>query len=284
MSRIYAVAHPDGQSWYYLVPDSYSFSAWLADDTAMTHHGSNGRWRVSTHRAERAVVGVKHGGIKVLGYTLRDPETLSARFPAELTAEEWDARSEMERDVMHPLYDHRTEDIPGEHVEFPADAVVDLGSGGPAPADGLAWHAELPYELAHHHEVRHLFPGYLDGFRAALCARLRQLGYDAYDVSTFSVSTRVQYSPKREKWTGALLRSGGRSKTRGAVVESWSTRRVDISPPRRIAGANRAEAVEEWYRHMEHWMAAIQEWSEPRECGHCNGTGLVLPTTPGGAS
>jgi len=278
MSRIYMVAHPDGNGWYYLVPDNYGYHSWLADDTAMTSHPGNGRWKLSTHRADRAVVGVKSGTVNVLSYALKDPATLSERFPAELSPADWDALSESEREIRWPLYGRVTEDIPGERIEHPAEKVIDLGTGEPVPTDGLSWHAELPYELAHHGEVRHLFPGFLDGFRAALCARLRSLGYDAYDHSTFSVSTRVKYSPKREKWTGALLRSGGRSKTKGAVLEEWATRRVEISPARRIAGNTRAEAVAEWSLQLERWVRAVQEWAEPRECGHCNGTGLVQTT------
>lgn len=278
----YVIADPDDDRWYYLLPiDLWGTDAY-ADDQPMTQL-DNRRWWVSTHRARTTVAVVKQGERRVLAYELIDPAAESARFPARLDFDAWRQLSEHEQEIRDPLYRAVSERLPGKRTEFPAVDIIDLGPAELPPQGGPTWVAELPYELAHHPEVRHLFPGHLQGFPQALRARLDEIpNLSAYlNGGTFSLYAKVPYSPKRTKWQGDLLRSGKRSRTHGREVEETTTRHIDIHPQQWVAGVNHAAARREWDRLLDAWVAEVKAWMSDVECGHCKGTGLAPTVKPG---
>lgn len=267
-----------GDAWYYFLPSTYGRDRWVA--IAAGHAGEDlasagrARWFAGTFLAE-SIQRRTPVAPKTLAWELADESAASERFPRMLTVEEWAERQGTDEDSDFPergLYRAVTEPQPDKVVVL--EGPWQHADGEPAPPDGRTWVAKLPYELIQHSELLHLFPGSLQGFRAALVARLNTIpGVTAYDHATFEVYAKVPYDPPRHSWTGK-----GRSKRQ---VAEGLTRSQTFYPPREIPGATRASAAVAWDETIAKFVAVVSEMATVRPCGTCAGTGVAPHNLPG---
>lgn len=291
MATAYVLHDPtDADRHFWLIKSNERVASWMVDGQPLepieSRNGYPGPWY--TGPGSGTPVGHKYDSSRVIGYRLRDADAASVKFPTTLTPEEWSARTaSYDDDADSPedaLYDRVTEKIPGDLV--PVDAVVDLGDGSPAPHDGLTWTARLPYELQHHPELLHRFPGHLSGFRAAVIDAAKRLpvmaaGWmnsnareDSNRPGFVDVYTTVPYEPRTTRFVHDEDRRGNKLR-RGRTVVELKRLEVSVQVPANIEGPNRAAAREVWDREMARILAAIEEALTPAPCGHCKGTGIV---------
>jgi hypothetical protein len=265
-------------------------------DKARDGHGGYGAacWYTTSHAVSTIEFRPDDRTITV-DYKIKDPESVSARFPLTLTVEEWSDRTDCGDDEHAPeilLYQRITKTEPGETT--PVDAtIIDL-DGEPAPRDGHTWTAKLPYELEHHVELLHLFPGHLTGFREALCTEVkRRLGVsdrvwgEPAGCTTTGDQRRtyvnawrdVPYSPRQTEFRHDHSRSTGRALKSGRTVEKTARLSIAIEVGDIINGANRAEAVAKWNETITRLADEILAKLEPAVCWHCKGTGVVKAPT-----
>lgn len=200
-------------------------------------------------------------------------------FPRTLTVEEYSQRTDEDGGAYDPatsqMYESVMREVEREPVVLDSFLVLE---GQPAPQDGGTWVAALPYELRERPEYRHLFPGHLaEDFRAVLAKRLEALPYVQHCFShqpgPLDVSVRVFYEPT--VWEPKRNSRGRVTKQKGSA--GYVTHRLDIAAPRRIEGANRAEAVKRWDEEMGSFLAAVEEAAHVVPCGHCKGRGWKAP-------
>lgn len=266
--QILVLHHED--TWFYFLPSSYSTITWIAeaaDKAEALAVTKKARWYTGTFLAER-LKQRRPGGHTTVGFKLKDETAASVRFPLVLTVAEWEERTDDDDDdtsLEDSLYSRITEPQPDQDTVFEGPWLVTDGS--PAPQDGRSWSARLPYELQHHSELLHLFPGTLGGFREALVARLNNIPMvTAYNHTEFSVSASVPYAPPTFSWTGK-----GRAKRQR---ENSLLRREVWYPPREIAGVNRAAAAVLWDQTMEQYVKAATDMATVRPCSTCHETGI----------
>lgn len=267
--QILVLHHED--TWFYFLPSSYNTVTWFAeagDTVEELVPTKKARWYTGTFLAER-LKQRRPGGKKTVGYTLKDETAASERFPLVLTVAEWDERTDDDDDndtPEHSLYARITEPQPDQDTVFEGPWLVTDGS--PAPQDGRSWSARLPYELQHHSELLHLYPGTMGGFREALVLRLNQIPMvTAYNQAEFSVYAKVRYEPPTFTWTGK-----GRAKRQ---VESRLMRHETWSPPREVPGVNRAAAAVRWDQLMTQYLQAATDMATVRPCSACHETGIA---------
>lgn len=257
----------DGDDWFYCLGSSYGVQGYYADGEPMEKTFAN-EWWATDHKA-KVIEREWPAASKVIRWKLMEGVTPTEEYPATLTLEEYSERDGYEDGLdarMRALYDAEREEIPSwrEVVEGPFTEL----KGSPPPKDGLTWSAKLPYELRYASEYRHLFPGKLTNFRAAVAERLSSLpGVSAYDHDTFSVYVKVRYDKPVP----------GRNLRNKKIQVHESTQTVPINPPRDVEGSNRAEAKAKWDRLMEEYVAEVGYWTEGRICSTCHGTGLLDP-------
>jgi hypothetical protein len=271
MSPVYVIAGTDGETWYYLLPARKELygAEWSADGQPMTRldaaHLRYDDWYSHPGRAQLVVATVR-GAAPVLRWRIRDESNITAKFPAELSMQEWSDRGGSASNLLAEMYEAVVGEAPARVVSFVGTEFVDLGVGDPPPHDGLTWVAKLPHNLEHQSQLHHLFPGVLVDFRAALAERLKQIpGVTAYDHAAFSVYASVPYTPPQFSWDRKGLRN---------VPPQTLTRHRDFFPPRQIPGNNRAEAAQKWKAEMADWVAVVTEMATARPCPECLGTGL----------
>lgn len=281
---------------FWLIKSSERVVTWEVDGQELepieSRNGYPGPWFIGP--ASGTPVGHKSDTSRVIGYRLRDADAVSAKFPATLTPAEWSTRTATYDDTAdspeYALYDRITEKIPGELVQV--DQIIDLGDGSPAPQDGLTWTAQLPYELQHHPELLHRFPGRLTGFRAAVIDALKRLPFMAPGFAQSAaresdgrpgcvdVYTHVAYEPRRTRFVHDTDRRGNKLK-RGRDVVETTRLEVSVRVPATIEGPDRATAVETWHRTMAEIIAEVTEALTPAPCAHCKGTGIVSRAADG---
>lgn len=257
-------------TWFYFLPSSYSTVTWFAeagDQTEQLVPTRKARWFSASFLAERIKKRVASAP-KTVGWKLKDKSTVSARFPLVLTLAEWDARDIDDDDdaLEASLYSRITEPQPDQETVLEGPWLVT--DGEPAPTDGRSWTAKLPYELQHHSELLHLYPGAMGGFREALVVRLNQIPHvTAYNHAEFSVYTKAPYEPPTFSWTGK-----GRAKRQ---VQDHMTRHEVWHPPREIQGANREAAAALWDATMTKYLQKATDMATIRPCSTCRGAGVV---------
>lgn len=253
----------DGSDWFYYLGSGETFYA----DGAPMRATAERDWWAADHKAK--VIEREHPATKKLvAWKLIENAVPTEEYPAALTAEEHRERYDFGDgdSKIGVLYEGVYEDVPSRRERVEGSFM--LLEGAPPPSDGLTWEARLPFALRFASEYRHLFPGRLANFKAAVAKRLDEMpGVSAYDQSKFSVYVKVRYE---KPVPGRNLR-GKRVQVREV------TREVPISPPRVIEGNNRAEAKVEWDKLMTRYVEEVTYWSEAHLCSHCGGNGIVDP-------
>jgi len=252
--------------WFYFLPTGYSPATWTAvagDRSEVLEQMGKPRWFKGTLLAERLVKRSPSNGV-VIGFQLDDSSAASERFPMVLTMEEWKSRTDRDDAPEASLYSSIVESQPDHEAVFEGPWL--MYDGEPAPVGGN-WSAKLPYDLIHHSELLHLFPGTMSGFRAALKERLNKIpGITAYDQEEFSIYAKVEYDPPQYRTVGK-----GRAVRQ---VSTTMTRSETIRPPREITGVNRADAVRKWNESMDTYLALGTEMTTVKPCATCKGTGV----------
>lgn len=257
----------DGDQWFYYLGRGYS--AYFADGKEMAPAEMDG-WFATDHEA-KVIEGEKAARKARSGYTLLDGIPPSEAFPASLTVTEHDDRTDDESDAYDPkvaaLYEPVWEDVPA--VRTPIEGDWFRLEGAPPPKDGHRWHAKLPFELRYANEYRHLFPGYLEGFKDVLAATLEQIpGVTAYNHADFSVHLKIQWDKPpivREK--------RGNDRKFKEYPARPITESVKMRPPLRVEGSCRAEAVKEWDRLMADYVGQVTDAATLKACSSCKGKG-----------
>lgn len=286
MTGRYVLRHED--SWFYYLPEvAHSFPRGAeprADGEPMTACATPGWWSAGHEGAEITIVTPGRGVIT--GYRLDDPATASERYPLELTEAEYDQWRDLDDDeLVFQLYSAVT--VPGEPQAVPVDGPWLRLDGEPQPDDGRSWIAELPYELRYRTEYRHLFPGYLVGFRDAMGSIVKALPGVRFvlpakryagssETVGFDVTIEVPFDKPQSEYKPARNLDGSRSRSRkGRTVPVLATRHLVLTVPYRIDAANRALAAAEWDRREAEIRAAVAEVSVAA-CSACMGHGYVL--------
>lgn len=280
------VLHHEGTWFYYLaVLASHAVNGTpLADGEPMTPCGSAG-WYCTGREA--SAVAIRHLPCdEITGYRITDPETVSARYPAELSVAEWATRreDESESEVLWRLYDAVRE--PREPAVTPVEGEWLRMDGEPPPDDGRSWVAKLPYELQYRTEYLHLFPGYMPDFRERMTAMVKGLPRVRYvfDLKHWpnsaphglEVTVEVPYDKPQSEYRAATNLDGTRSRSRkGRTVTVLAARKLEIPVPYRIDGPDRAAAAAGWDRRETEIRAAVAEASVTA-CSACMGTGHVI--------
>lgn len=276
--KIIALQHEG--AWFYWLPEVRHWGGkafrWAATagpvQEDLRPHGRRGWW-TGTFEAI-TLTAIQPQMDRVIGYRLKDPAAVSELFPWELSPERWTEVGD--REVYHSLYEAITE--PVEDVITVHEGPWLRADGPPPPEDGRTWTAQLPYDLAQHRELLHLFPGHLNGFRAAVAERLKEIP-GVTNVFTsggpVSVYAVVPYEPARTRWQGAILRNGERSKKRGGQIQERLTRHEEFRISDTVAGADRTDAARRWDASMAAWVALVTEMATARPCGTCGGNGLA---------
>lgn len=219
------------------VGDSYDHRRWWR--CAWASEDAPAEVRV-TFPAKRVLVGAK-----------LEPEYEALAKPhgdlaPELSEGEWRALLDDESPWVK-CYEAQHRDEPVEDRVFAEPLVVLRGQ---PPQPGPSYYATLPHELREHKEYLHLFPGHLHGFVKAAEERVQAIA--ELDVSWY---------PKQGESSMYIKVRGG-----SGYVWSGSYRVKD-----RIAGENRAEALDRWESELDRVEADVR--SRARVCPTCKGTG-----------
>lgn len=282
---VYALKHPDGRWLYHLpTPDSFGTPGFgsrakvagvYADGRPMEqlHAG----WWATDHEAVRLTT-TGQPSPKTTGYRLTDPTAESVRYPATLTVDEWNERSDRESDTLWTLYTNVHEDQPVlEHV-YDGPVMVLEGREPPGP-DERQWIADLPQMLTQRPEYRHLFPGHIPGLIPHLMAVFEEMPRVDYVYHNFQnepgvyVSLRVPYDRPRTEWQAYIGRNGKPLKS-GRDVPVYVTRRLTLPIPGRVTADTYAQALVRWQEQVDHWTRVVEEASVAA-CHHCDGHGFV---------
>lgn len=269
------VLHHEGTWSYYL---GHAGGVPHADGEPMTAALRSGWWSTRREDAVLAVVRQKSGTVTC--YRLDDPDLASARYPLEVSEEEYDRRRNLDDDErMFELYTAVRE--PGEAVSEEIAGPWLRLDGEPPPQDGRAWTASLPAELWQRPEYLHLFPGYMTGFRDRMEQVIRSLPGVRFCLKNdrgtgLDVTIEVPFDKPQAEYRPALNRDGSKSRSRrGRTVPVTATRRLALDVPYRIDAASRAAAVAEWERREASIRAAVADASVAA-CSACMGHGYVI--------
>lgn len=279
---VYALAHPDGRFLYFLpAPEGQHRRTPVsitADGQPMTRlrEKNNAGWWVTDHQAEQ-IVATYQPPAKLTSYELRDMDALSARYPAKLTVDEWDAHPD-NSDHLYSLYRCVTQDQPAiEHV-YDGPYMVLEGREPPGPGE-LPWKAQLPYELAERPEYLHLFPGYIPGLRAHLHELIKKMPrvehcFDGYqNVPGLHITLAVPYDPPATAWVSNYGARGQELKS-GRTIQQRARRTLLLPVAPNVAADNYAQALEAWEQQVAYWVGQV-EAASVTACGHCHGSGQV---------
>jgi hypothetical protein len=277
------VLHHEGSWFYYLGEHKWNAERGtvLADGQPMEPCEQR-HWYRAGHEA--AVLAIRRPASGVItGYRLDDPDAASVRYPLTMSAEEYDQRRNVDdEDALFGLYSPVTE--PGEPVTEEIPGPWLRLDGEPAPKDGRRWTAELPYEMSCHTEYRHLFPGFMPGFREHMETVIKALprvrfvfdgSHHASQRCDLEVTLEVPFDRPQSEYRPARNLDGSVSRSRkGRTVPVTATRKLEFAAPQRITGQNRAEAAAEWDRREAEILAAVAGASVAA-CSACHGTGYI---------
>jgi hypothetical protein len=287
------VVHHDGQFLYYL--DRADFDGrdgkieqldLYADDTPMTRLDAKnyrGGWFAADHRARQILVQDPPKRIPT-GYTLTDPAMESAKYPAALTVEQWQALGVDENRWQYGA-EHREE--PAELVALATDAGDWAQIEGMAPPetteDTPAWAPDLMPGLMERREFHHLMPGRIPGLREHVYKRLeRMVGMfrvtrdPSGKASGIYVRLQVPFEREVTHWKADIGRSGKELKS-GKTVQTTVTRELRLPVPLDVPGENYAQALAAWDEGVEFWLGVVCASSAgaAKACNHCGGHGFV---------
>jgi hypothetical protein len=288
----------NGDTTFYLLPaypirNGHGHKAtWSTVDGVplmQVREGRSGGWWQAAGPVQDLVASVP--GLPVLaGYVITDEDAVSAKFPSALTREQYDTQFEDDA-AGSALYKAVWENGPVQTRVFPADAMLVIGEGTPAPDDGMKWVPNLPDELRRHPELWHQFPGHLTGFRDAAVEAIKTLPVlapqphhsylrdagvrvDRSRPSEIEVYTHAAYEPRQTRFEHSLGRNGQKLKRGYHVVEATRLE-IKFTVSDTVSGATRAEAVEKWHTQLDAITDAVTEALSPAPCWHCKGTGVV---------
>lgn len=275
---VYALKHPDGR-WLYRLPTpqdlrSASLTEMLADGQPMTLLRKNDSWWAADHEATR-LVAIYQPSAKRTGFRLTKTDALSVRYPAEISIDDWEERTDHGEDLWE-LYTSILEDQPAvEHV-YDGPVVVLEGREPPAP-DEPQWQADLPHDLTARDEYRHLFPGKIPGLRSHLYEVIKamprvQYCFDGYQGKPgLHITLRVPFDQPKTRWQANLGRNGKELKS-GRNVPVYATRHLVLPVPAAVSADTYEQALEEWDRQVEFWLSVVND-AKVAACSACDGTG-----------
>ncbi|MFD8384323.1 hypothetical protein ACFV2X_38375 [Streptomyces sp. NPDC059679] len=281
----YAIQHPDGR-WLYHLPGDTQWgqpqrTGVYADGQPMTQLTKDSPWWVTDHQAQR-ITATYQPNPKTTGYTLKDPDTASVRYPARLTVDEWKARREDATDDEHErlwsLYQSVVEPQ-DEYEEEIEGSWVPLEGSEPRDSDSLPWIVEIAYGITQRPEYAHCFPGYIDGLRDHLHKLIKHRHgvrhcFDGYQGQPgLHVTLEVPFDKPVTRWQARIGRNGQKLKS-GRDVPVTVDRRLVLPVPPRVHGPNYATAQAEWEQQVEFWLGIVEEASV-KACNACGGTGHV---------
>lgn len=261
----------DGAEWFIYVGDTYGDWTLYVDDqeAQIAPDAVRSRWYVTDHRPEQ--MELRHAPLsRAVAYRLPEGTQIEG-LARELSADEF--KEQFPRDEDYDYIDARAklyEAVTESYVPDPKPVetpVLVLEGRPPDRDDTRVWVANLPYELRHRPEYLHLFPGYLVGFEEAFLAALERVpgvssAHGSRAGEPVKVFYNLRYWPKPHR--GRTL--NGKRKDFQSVMKS-----LDLRPPRRIEGANRAEAEAKWTAEMERWLSEVREATTGCVCETCGG-------------
>jgi len=284
----YALHDPQTGAWYYRMPrGGDEFQPARGGVQSVTVDGRPAEvvrgWVFvpalggETYAADSEVAATYSGGSELTGWRLRE-QFRGAAMAETLTP-----------DQMHELDEDGAEAAAYEAVFEPRPPVVVREScprvlldGAPRPQHPGRWVADLPYELRHHQEFLHLFPGRLTGLWEVATERLKAVpgvtafvdGHPAAYNARLKVGVTVALPPEaRQPARGRR----GTTKYRPAVTARQLWREVPSSElPDTVQAGSLAAALATFEPAVEALVAWARDARSGVWCTHCDGTG-VLP-------
>lgn len=221
------------------------------------------------------------------GWTLKTADAASEKFPAALTAGEWEARGWDDEDtsedayMANRLYRRNVQEIPQDPEVIPTAGLSPL-DGTPDPHNGRPWIADQPSCWLYTRNYWHLLPGQASGFRAHLLGALRaEFGsavthYEHRDE--MFVTLRLSYDEPQWRTVAQFGRSGRELKKR-KTVESTVDVKVPITAPDIIRGQDKATAYARFDTLAAEWVQHVRS-HEMTVCSHCRGAGASHASDP----
>lgn len=293
-SKIVAVTS-DAGTWYLVPKDPFAKTRYGADPTWATADGQplgqkrdsrtyNWSWRPSP-TPPQTLIATRRGEQTRTGWRLKDPDAVSAKYPLEVTNEEWVERGFHDEGdspagtLYRAVYDQASD----ETFTVEVAAMVVVPDAVPPPEDdGLTWVVNIHDEMKRHPELLHLFPGHLPGFREAVVEALQTIpevhresfvygaSVDRDRRNVVNVSVGVPYEPYHTTFVPDI---GPRR--RGKNVPDTMRLSMSLTVSDLVEGPTRAEAKAKWLAEIERIVAQVRAALEPRPCWHCKGTGVV---------
>lgn len=219
---------------------------------------------------------------KTVGYHLAISGASLDGYERDLDTEEYEELCEDDARAS-ALYEPTREEEPAEIEEVRGPWLVIDGS--PPPQTERQWRASLPWELRYQPEYLHLFPGHLDGFRAAAKEALEAVdGVSAYISSGGPISVYVKLALPRldplEKWEAGPNLRGSSARARRRLLERHNsgiqqvTRSLEIPCADNIYGATLVEGLVAWDESLAEIVAYVRAIVAQR-CPTCEGRGFV---------
>jgi len=281
----YAIKHPDGR-WLYRLPKPNDVSrapltGMYADGRPMTPLGDrHGLWWTTDRQAEKITAELQPSPVPTL-YQLTDPSVLSTRYPAELSVEDWNERSD-EDDTYYRFYRAVTEDRPPLTYEYEGPVIALEGSEPPA-SDAPQWVAKMPRSLTERPEFLHCFPGYIPGLRSHLVPLIKGMRHVQYcfngrddKPAGLYVTIRVPFKEPVSRWRPNLGRNMRELKS-GRNEPVLVTRELYLPIQDRVPADRYTDALAAWEQQVAFWAGVVRD-AGVKACNHCNGTGHVIDT------
>ncbi|MEU3399396.1 hypothetical protein [Streptomyces filamentosus] len=295
MTRLprYALQLPTGQ-WAYHLPEPSprpgTRTGLYADGGTLKRLDPivdpKGDWYVADRHAER-ITATYQPAPRTVEYKLIDPTALSERYPATLSVEDWNERSDRHEEYW-TLYERVTEVL--EPVEYVYEGPFTPLEARQPPhyKDEPQWRADLPVELTQRPEYRHAFPGHIPGLKEHLAAlvkkmpRVQHVFVDYEGKQGLHVTLRVPFDQPRTVFIPNTGR-GGRPLKSGRTIPATVTRSVDLPVPGAVHGPNYAAALADWHQEIDFWLAQV-EAAGVAACSACEGKGYVEANGTGPAT
>lgn len=272
--------------WLYLEgPGTPHIGEWPLEAAASRHW-----WRVPSHLGWDPETGdpvelVRSPGRALTHWRLNNPNVTG--YPPYLTQAQYLERTDDEE----PTYDRLTaavyepvyEELPDAREPVEGDWLI--LDGAPAPIDGREWLATLPSQLRIRAEYRHLFPGFLIGFRAAVNTRLNAIpGIQSYEKggAFLSVYAKV-HLPKLDPvpWEARRppRKHQGRHRDNSEITDDLITRHLEFHVPDRIEAENQAAGARNWDAKLAEIVGYISALVA-HPCPGCGGRGWLEDPLP----